>query len=483
MPEKHFLVVGAGIGGLATALRLAHRGHRVTVLEKTDQVGGRNREVRVGGCVFDGGPTLLMMLEPFRRLFADVGEQMEDHLRIVQCDPNYRVFFADGERLDCTSNMARMIQNIRRLSGPEDAARYPAFLGRLADLYHASMPAFVERNYDSVLDLLRPESLAIALRHGMLGNLAKGVDKTFRDPRLRNVFCLQTMYLGLSPYRAPWVYAVLAYMEYGEGIWYPEGGMVEISRSIARLAEARGATIRLESPVARIEGTRVTLESGEVLAGDAVICNADLPYAERALLKTPDRQPGRRYSCSAFLMYLDYAGEIPELLHHNVILGGDFAGNLDQIFDRYEMPDDPAFYAAISAKTDPAKAPEGHLNLFLLVPCPNLAHDFAAEDACALQEKVFARLERETAFDRDRVRGIRTVTPRDWAEQLNLDRGAAFGLSHDFFQSVCFRPSNRCRSEKGVYFVGASTAPGNGLPMVLISAELAEARLAQDGYL
>jgi phytoene desaturase len=485
VPQKHFVVVGAGLGGLATALRLAHRGHRVTVLEKTDQVGGRNREVTVNGCTFDGGPTLMMMLDPFYKLFADVGEQLEDHLEITLCDPNYRVFFADGERLDCTSNMARMIRQIERLSGPDAAAKYPQFIGRLAELYHDSIPNFVRRNYDSPLDLARPGSAAIAARHRMLGNLAKGVARYFDDPRLQMLFCLQTMYLGLSPYQAPYVYAVLVYMEYGEGIWYPKGGMVEICRSVARLAERKGAEIRLNSPVAQIEGNRAILESGEVVVGDAIVCNADLPYAEKNLTpndpKTQRPSKPLRHSCSAYMMYMDYAGQIPELLHHNIVLGGDFFRNLDQIFNRHEIPDDPAFYSAISSKTDPQKAPQGHENLYVLVPCPNLDHSFTKDDGCELQEKVFRRLQHETSFDPDRVRAMKTYSPNDWSGELNLDKGAAFGLSHDFMQSVCFRPGNRSKANPNLYFVGASTVPGNGLPMVLISAELVEDRLLRDG--
>jgi phytoene desaturase len=478
------VIVGAGVGGLAIALRLAHKGHDVTVLEKTDQVGGRNRERRVGKVIFDAGPTLMMMLDPFRKLFRDVGERLEDHLELVQCDPNYRVMFADGERLDCTSNMAKMIRQIELLSGPKDAARYPEMLGRFGALYHASTPEFVRRNYNSVLDLARPSSLRIALRHGMLGNLSKGIERYYDDPRLRVLFCLQTMYLGLSAHDAPLVYAVLIYMEYGEGIWYPMGGMVEITRAIARLALKKGVNVRLQSPALKVEDKLVELESGERLQADAVIINADLPYAEKSLLGLKSKKGRkRRYSCSAYMMYIDYLGEVPELLHHNIILGGDFDKNLEQLFERFEIPSDPAFYVAISSKTDDSKAASGHENLFILVPCPNLTHDFVDSDAADLQEKVFARLEKETSFKRSQISAMETTDPRDWSNELNLDRGAAFGLSHDLFQSVCFRPSNKSRDHEAVYFVGASTNPGNGLPMVLIGAELVEARLRSDSLI
>lgn len=476
---KRFAIVGAGVGGLATALRLAHRGHEVTVFEKTDQVGGRNREVTVGGSRFDAGPTLLMMLDPLQKLFADVGEDLDEHLTLVRCDPNYRIRFADGVQLDCTTDVDMMASRLAALSGPRAAEAYRRMLHDLGELYRTSIPQFVRRNYRSPIELLHPRRVAIALKHGMLGNLAKGIGRYFDDPRLQMLFTLQAMYLGLSPYDAPFVYAVLTYMEYGEGIWYPMGGLVEISSVLARLAEGRGAEIRLDAPVCRIEDRTVVLESGERKEFDAVIVNADLPYAERALLLSVPK-PRRRYSCSAFMMYIDYEGQVPELLHHNIVLGADFQRNLDQLFRSFQIPDDPAFYVAVSSKTDPSRAEPGHENLMILVPCPNLTHSFDDQDAATLRDTVFERLEKETAFRRERIARMHTLDPRGWLADLNLDRGAAFGLSHDLFQSVCFRPSNKAH---GVYFVGASTHPGNGLPMVLISAELVEQRLQDDGLL
>ncbi len=484
MSQLPYVVIGAGVGGLATALRLAHRGESVVLLEKTDRVGGRNKPVRVGDCVFDGGPTLMMMLDPFRKLYADVGERIEDHLDLHLCDPSYRVFFADGTGIDSTTNLAQMVPRIAELAGREESLRYPKMLGDLAALYHASVPNFVEKNFYNPLDFFGGKALAHVTRHRMLGNLASGIARYVEDPRLRMLFSFQTMYLGLSPYEAPWVYAVLTYMEYGEGIWYPRGGMVRIAESIAELAAAKGADIRLNSPVARVEGKTVLLESGERIEAKAVICNADLPYAERELLReNQPKKAKRRYSCSAFMMYLDYQGSLPKLLHHNVFFGPDFAGNLDQIFHQLTLPEEPAFYAAITSRTDAVKAPEGHENLYLLVPCPNLGRPWTEHDGEILQKRVFDRLARETGFDPAKVVEMKTYSPADWRGDLNLDRGAAFGLSHDFWQSAYFRPGNRSKTNPNVYFVGASTVPGNGLPMVLISADLAVQRLAHDGFL
>ena len=471
-------VVGAGLGGLATAARLAHRGHDVTVLEKTDAIGGRNRPVRVGESLFDGGPSLMMMLEPFSRLFADLGERMEDHLELTLCDPSYRVFYRDGSRIDGTPNVARMVKQIEALSGRRDAENYGVMLGDMAALYRDAIPNFVRRNWDSPLQAARPKHLRTVLKRRMLGNLAKGIARYMDDERLRMLFSFQTMYLGLSPYEAPWVYAVLTYMEYGEGIWYPKGGLVEIANAVARLAERRGATIRLNAPVCRIEGTTVTLENGERIEADHVVMNADLPYAERALMgrKGPDK---RKYSCSAYLLYVDYADELPAMQHHNIFFGGDFRDNLEAIFNRRERPDDPAFYACIPSKTDPDTAAPGHSNLFVLIPCANLDRPWSAEDAEALKTAAFNRMREEVGFDPAKVTALKTYTPEDWAGELNLEKGAAFGLSHHFVQSAFFRPNNRVKGRPGLTYVGASTMPGNGLPMVLISAELAEERVLQ----
>jgi phytoene desaturase len=292
------------------------------------------------------------------------------------------------------------------------------------------------------------------------------------------LFTFQTMYLGLSPFDAPWVYSVLTYMEYGEGIRYPMGGLSSINEAVAKLASKKGVVIRTECEVAAIDVNSVILANGDVVAGDVVISNADLPYTEQNLQSEQPEE--RRYSCSAYCMYMSYKGKLPNLLHHNIFFGPDFRANLTSIFHPpLQMPPNPAFYCCISAKTEPERAKAGYENVFVLVPCPNLDHKLTEEERNDIESYVYKRLGRASGFHPSKIEAQLVRTPEIWRDEYNLDKGSTFGLSHDFRQSVCFRPSNRSKSNPWLYYVGASTVPGNGLPMVLISAELVEKRLLE----
>jgi len=478
------VIVGAGLGGLASAVRLAQLGHRVTLIEQLEHLGGRIAELRREGFRFDTGPTLLMMLHPLEKLFHDLQVRLEDYLQPLLLNPSYRVFYADGTRFDSSPCIANMVREIATKISSDQVRGYLRLMADLGSMLHDVVPTFVQRNYQSVFDLLNVRSLALVLKHGLLNNLSKQVVKYVQDPRLRMLFTFQTMYLGLSPLNAPWVYGILTYMESGEGVWFPRGGMYQIIRALEQLARQSGVRIYTSTPVRQViieqgRATGVQLANGDILPAGVVVLNVDVPTAYARLLPSC-RVARRRWrnSCSALVFCIGYANSLPELLHHNVHFSADFERNLHEIFVQKVVPTDPSFYTCLSVRTESTDAPEGCENLYVLVPVPNRSGQDATSMTDKVLDKVLQRLQQDVGLCRRYIRFVHQVTPADW-ESIGLWQGAAFGLSHDFFQSTCFRPSNRAPF-RGVYFVGASTVPGNGIPMVLISAELLQERITRE---
>jgi phytoene desaturase len=485
------LVIGAGIGGLAIAGRLARQGHKVTVVEKHATPGGRTFRIERDGYRFDTGPTLFLMPEMFAETYAAMGERMEDHLDLMRIEPTYRVHFHDGSMLDLHSDLLQMREQLEALEpGSFDALL--RFLSEGYVNYHDSIKHFVGRNFTNIFQYFSPANLPLLFKLKALVKHYPNVSRYFRDPRLRAAFSFQNMYLGVSPFDALATYSLLQYTEMCEGVWFPRGGMYEVIRDLAAVAEGLGARFCYESPVTRInvEGNRatgVTLENGETLRADIVVANADLPYVYDKLL--PDGMPGRvarmKYTSSALMFYWGVKGERPPaLLHHNVFLADhQYKESFDRIFGDLSMPDEPSFYVAAPARTDPRTSPPDGDGLTVLVPVGYI-NDEKPQDWAALQararESVFKGLASIGLTDlRERIQFEETIGPLDYRDQLNLVKGAAFGLSHNFTQVGYLRPANRHARYGNLYFVGASTHPGTGLPMVLLSARLVNERISK----
>ena len=487
-------IIGGGVGGLATAVRLAAAGHDVTVLERNATVGGRANELRVNGYRFDTGPTLLLMPDVYRELFAAAGRRLEDYVDLLPMEPNYRVHFADGDWFDASRDLARMaplVDRIERGAG----ARIPAFLEDAGYKYRIARERFVGRNFLHPLQFITPANLYYLLRTGALANLFRATRRYFRDERLRLAFTFQTMYLGISPLDAPAIYALLPYTELVEGIWYPRGGVYRLIEAMRRLAEELGVDVRTGAEVTalRLDGRHVrgvTLADGTTLDADAVVANADLPGAYRRFVPEPlrpdftDRRLRRlRYTASAYMLYLGVDRVYDQLQHHNVYFNDDFRANFDAIFRTRRLPAEPSLYIAAPGRTDPSVAPPGHDALMVLVPVPHLARngvDWARAEPC-FRRQVYERLEALGLEGlRRHVIVERTFTPVDWRDGYALTAGAAFGLGHDFLQVGYLRPNNRARTLRNLYFVGASTVPGTGVPMVIIGSRLVTERILRE---
>lgn len=479
-------LIGAGVGGLAAAARLAHAGFEVDVFEKGKGPGGRANQFDLDGYKFDTGPTLLLMPEVLDETFRSVGRHYGDYLHLQRCDPNYRIHFRDGSDVTFSTDLVQMQRELERIE-PGVFPRYLKFLSRGELQYRTSVEHFVGRNFDHVGQMFTPANFKRVLDMRALNNMYKEVSRTFHDDRLRAAMTFQTMYLGISPFESPAVYGLLPYTELAVGIWFPKGGMYAVPLAMEKLARELGARFHYRTPVQRIltDGNRakgVMLEGGEKVDADLVLCNADLPWAYENLLgegSAPKSLRRMKYTSGTYMIYAGVKKKLPELQHHNVMFGNDYAGAFDDIFQKGRVPADPSFYVNIPSRTDAALAPAGKDAMYILVPVPNQDAnlDWSVEGP-KLREKIFARLKELGHGDLERHIEVEKVfTPDDMAAEWNLARGAAFGLSHHFTQVGPFRPTNQDPKLKNLFFVGASTQPGTGVPMVMLSARLVFERM------
>ncbi len=485
------VVVGAGLGGIATAARLARQGYQVTVFEKNAEPGGRCGKLERDGHRFDTGATLFLMPEIFEETYRALGERMDDHLDLRRIDPTYTIRFDDGYEIALTADLNEMEEQLEAI----EPGSFRAMLQYLAEgyqNYHKSIKYFVGRNFYNIFQYFSPKNFPLLFQLKALVNHYPRVRRFFDDPHLRAAFTFQDMYLGLSPFEALATYSLLQYTELARGVWFPIGGLYRVVESFTEIAEANGVKFRYNAPVREIEiadnqAQGVILENGERIRADLVVANADLPYVYRALL--PDPGPVKRlermkYTCSAIMFYWGLDKVYPELDHHNVFLAGDYKASFDRIFKDKTLPDSLNFYVHAPARTDLAAAPEGEETLVVLVPVGHLdasvSQDWDALKARA-RSSVLKRLGDLGITDLDdHLKFEVCYAPEQWQKLYNLERGAAFGLSHNFTQVGYLRPQNRHRRYDNLFFVGSSTHPGTGLPIVLLSARLTTERILKE---
>jgi phytoene desaturase len=486
--KRRVVVIGAGIGGLAAAARLARDGFDVRVVEKEAGPGGRCGRLEKDGFVWDIGPTILLLPDVLREHFAACGARLEDKLALTQCDPNYRMHFRDGSTLTMSADLRAMRTELDRLA-PGSFQGFLKFMELGLRQKEIAFRTFLSRTFDGPGAMLRPATVLALVQSRSYRSLYAVVSECVEDERLRIALTFQTMYLGLSPFDGPALFGLLPYTELADGIWYAAGGLAAIGRALADLAVSAGVRIDYGCAVSRIErsGGRadaVVCASGERIEADVVLANADLPYVYRELLRQPLRRT-RRFTSSAFMMFLGADRQWDSVLHHNVLFGGGYEQSFRSIFDERKVPDDPSFYVASPVRSDPAVAPEGSSALYVLLPVPHLAQgglDWSDTRVVGkLRDHVLDRLEATIAPGiRASIRVEAQMTPVDWRDRFSLENGSAFGLSHTLTQVAGMRPPNRDASTKNLYFVGASTQPATGIPNVLIGAKHVAARIAEE---
>jgi phytoene desaturase len=475
-PTDSVVVVGAGLGGLSAALRLAGAGRSVTVLERADVPGGRAGLWREGGYAIDTGPTVLTMPGLIADALDCVGESMDDWLTLDAVEPVYRAQFADGSALDVHSSVDAMAEEVRRVCGPAAESGYRRLVPFLAELYRLEMREFIDRNLDSPLDLVS-SSLARLVALGGLRRLAPRIAEFLPDERLQRVFSFQAMYAGVSPFEALALYAVIGYMDSVAGVTFPRGGMHAVPRALAGAAERHGVTFRFGENVSYVEmrGDRAVAavtSAGERLPCDVVVLNPDLPVARR-MAGRPLRRP-MRWSPSCFLL-LAGAAYPSAPVHHTISFGEAWRTTFDELLGGRLMSD-PSFLVSCPTTTDPSLAPDGRSAWSVLFPTPHLGGEVDwASTAPRYLDHVLATLDsRGLGGFAGSVEVQRTTTPLDWHDQ-GLARGTPFAAAHTFAQTGPFRPGNLLG--ENVVLTGSGTQPGVGVPMVLISGRLAAERI------
>jgi len=486
--KPHAVVIGSGFGGLAAAVRLGARGYRVTVLEKLDAPGGRACVHRQDGFTFDAGPTVITAPFLFEELWALCGRRMADDIDLRPVAPYYRIRFDDGESFDYSGDASAMRAEVARFA-PDDVAGYERFLKASEAIFKVGFEQLGDQPFDSWTDMARVLPALLKLEgYRTVYSLAC---KHVRDARLRVVLTFQSLLVGGNPFSTTSVYCLIAFLERRWGVHFPMGGTGSLVTGLVSLIEGQGGAVRCNRGVAQItvkngadgiaRATGVLLDSGETIAADVVVSNADSAWTYRHLVApehrtrwTDQRIERARYSMSLFVWYFGTKRQYPDVAHHTIALGPRYRELLTDIFDRKVLADDFSLYLHRPTATDPSLAPEGCDAFYVLSPVPHLQSgtDWATHAEpyrLAIQQRLQATLLPGLA---DEIVTSRLLTPQDFQDRLSSFRGAAFSLEPVLTQSAWFRPHNRSEEIDRLYLVGAGTHPGAGLPGVLSSARV-----------
>src|SRR5512136_1478651 len=491
MKTKSAIVIGAGIGGITAATHLARRGLHVTVVEKNSRPGGRCDRFSRDDHHFDTGPTLFLMPLLYEAEFRALGTSLHERLDLQRVDPTYHLVFDNGSQLALTSDMKSMQAQLESIQ-PGSFQGLVRYLQEGERHYQLVLDKLVNCDFRRASDFFNFQNLALIFRLKPLINHYRNMSAYFDEPRLKTAFTFQDVYMGLSPFEAPATFSLMPYTELAHGVWYPEGGMYSVVETLTDLAHQAGVEFIYNSAVERIDtnATRargVLLADGDRLDADVVLANADLPYVYQGLLpqdrmvKTLSR---KRFSCSAISFFWGVDKVYEALGPHTLFLADDYRENFESIIRDLGLPANPSLYIHAPARLDPAMSPPGQDTLTAIVPVGHMSEN-GEQNWGALRDEarqhVFRRLRTLGMTDLEaHIKFEETYTPLSWRKRYNLVKGSTHGLSHTLPQMAYFRPANRHPRYQNLYFVGASTHPGTGIPTTMVSGRLVANRIAED---
>lgn len=496
--SRRIVVIGSGFGGLATAVRLAAKGHNITLIDKRDKPGGRAYVYEQDGFTFDGGPTVITAPWMINELFELAGRNPDDYVTMVPVDPFYRIFFHDGAHFNYTGENDEMLTAIREFSEyPEhDVEGYQRFVRMAEKIFDKGFTELASTPFLHVTDMLKIVPDLVKLQS--YRTVYRFVSRFVKDERLRQVLTFHPLLVGGNPFQTTSIYTLIHHLEREWGVWFAMGGTGAIVQSLVRLFEELGGTLMLNTEAEEIlvengRATGVRLSNGRVLTADIVVCNGDVAGAYEMLLpatlrkKYTDRRLSRmKYSMSLMVIYFGTDRLYREngeatLAHHNIILGPRYEGLLDDIFNKKTLADDFSLYLHMPTLTDPSLAPEGCEAFYVLAPVPHLGGEIDWETMVGpYRDRIMSFLEEHYLPDLSRhLVTEHVIDPRHFRRDLNSYLGSAFSVEPILTQSAWFRPHNRSEEVPNLYFVGAGTHPGAGLPGVLSSAQIADDLIAE----
>ncbi|MBS1562685.1 MAG: phytoene desaturase [Bacteroidetes bacterium] len=484
------IVIGSGFGGLTAAIKLQAKGFDVEILERRDKPGGRAYVYEQDGFTFDGGPTIITAPWLIHELFELCGKRIEDYVQLVPLDPFYNVRFEDGSVFHYNGKHADVISEIRRFA-PSDVEGYERFFAKTADIFKAGF-GLIDTPFTHLWDMLRVLPDLVRLRSDR--SVAAFVNRHIRDPRLRQVFSFHPLLVGGNPFQTTSIYALIHKLEQEWGVWFAMGGMGALVRALVKLFTDMGGKITLNADVAEIlveEGTvtGVRLKGGEVRDADAVVCNADVARAYMTMVpkrwrtKNTDQALARKkYSMSLFVLYFGTNKKYPDMAHHEILMGPRYKELITDIFKKHHLAEDFSLYLHRPSATDPSLAPEGCDSWYVLSPVPHLGGDVDwSVQAPLYRDAIVKYLEERYMPDLSKHIVSETfIDPRHFDTTLNSHLGSAFSVEPLLTQSAWFRPHNKSEDVNGLYFVGAGTHPGAGLPGVMSSGTIAARLVAHE---
>ena len=484
--NKNVIVIGAGLGGLSVAVRLAARGFKVTILEKNGSVGGKVNFVEASGYKFDTGASLLTMRHVLDELFEFAGRRAEDYLDIEACEPICRYFWADKTVFDASADLEKTAREIEKIS-PADAANFQTYLRDARRKFEIAGRTFLAHSLNDLPKLLRPKYLKDLLAISSLNTLDAHNKKYFASAKMRQLFNRFATYNGSSPYKTPATFALVPFVEFGLGAWYARGGIYRIPLAFAKLARELNVEIETSCAVEKIlienkKAVGVRLQTGETRRADTVVTNADAIETYRNLIDERERKsfPDKKLdkiepSSSGFVLLLGARKKFDRLAHHNIFFSDDYRAEFDALFKDLKLAQNPTIYVCATSRTDRSQAPDGCENLFVLVNAPytNAKIDWEREKQ-SYRNLIIKKLESFGLDDLEKsIEFEKIITPADFEKKYNANRGSIYGVSSNGVFAAFLRPPNRARDIGNLYFTGGATHPGGGIPLVLLSGKFA----------